>query len=127
LVVEVKDTEPKPYTEFDHENIENRNIINVDPTATVMTTTVKLEELVDPEEGDLLFHSHMWVKGSPLHLIVNNEKQKKLISAKVIKQLGCQQNHTCIHTTLGGFTRDDIFTLSNNVSCPMAFIPSRMR
>jgi hypothetical protein len=30
----------------------------------------------------------MWVKGTPLHFIVDNNNQKNLISAKVVKQLG---------------------------------------
>jgi hypothetical protein len=46
------------------------------------------EEPVNPEEGERLFHSHMWVKGTSLHLIVDSGSQKNLISAKVIKQLG---------------------------------------
>jgi hypothetical protein len=40
------------------------------------------------EEGEHLFHSHMWVKGTPLHFIVDSGSQKNLISAEVVKQLG---------------------------------------
>jgi hypothetical protein len=88
LVVEVKDKEPNPDSESDPENIENRQIIDADPTATVTTTTIQPEEPVDPEEGEHLFHSQMWVKGTPLHFIVDSDSQKNLISAEVIKQLG---------------------------------------
>jgi hypothetical protein len=70
-VVEVKDTEPNPDSKYDPENIENRQIIYANPTATVTTTTIKLEEPIDPEEGEPLFHSQMWVKGTPFHFIVN--------------------------------------------------------
>jgi hypothetical protein len=87
-VAEVKDMEPNPDSESDPENIENRQIIDADPTATVTTTTIQLEEPVDPEEGECLFHSQMWVKGTPLHFIVDNDSQKNLISTKVVKQLG---------------------------------------
>jgi hypothetical protein len=87
-VAEVKDTEPNPDSEFDRENIENRQIIDADPTSTVVTTTIQLEEPVDPEEGEHLFHSQMWVKGTPLHFIVDKDSQKNLISNKVLKQLG---------------------------------------
>jgi hypothetical protein len=59
--------------ESDLENIENRQIINTDPTAIVATATIQLEELVDPEEGEHLFHSQMWVKGTPLHFIVDSD------------------------------------------------------
>jgi hypothetical protein len=62
-----------PDSESDPENIENRQIIDADPTATIATTTIQLEELVDPEEGECLFHSQMWVKGTPLHFIVDND------------------------------------------------------
>jgi hypothetical protein len=32
----------------------------------------KLTEPTDPEEGEHLFHSQMWVKGTPLHFIVDS-------------------------------------------------------
>jgi hypothetical protein len=87
-VVKVKDKESNPDSESDLENIENRKIIDVDPTAIVTTTTIQPEEPVDPEEGEHLFHSQMWVKGTPLHFIVDSGSQKNLISAEVVKQLG---------------------------------------
>jgi hypothetical protein len=52
-----------------------------------MTATIQPEEPEDPEEGEHLFHSQMWVKGTPLHFIVDSGSQKNLISAEVIKQL----------------------------------------
>jgi hypothetical protein len=88
LVAEIKDKEPNPDSEYDLENIENRQIINADPTAIFATATIQLEESVDPEEGEHLFHSQMWVKGTPLHFIVDSSSQKNLISTEVIKQLG---------------------------------------
>jgi hypothetical protein len=33
-----------------------------------------------PEEGECLFHSQIWVKGTTPHFIVNNGSQKNLIS-----------------------------------------------
>jgi hypothetical protein len=57
LVAEVKDTELSPDSKSDPKNIENRHIIDTDPTVTVKSTTIQLEELVDPEEGERLFHS----------------------------------------------------------------------
>jgi hypothetical protein len=44
LVAKVKDKKLKPDLEFDPENIENRQIINANPIATVTTTTIQLEE-----------------------------------------------------------------------------------
>jgi hypothetical protein len=88
LVVEVKDTEPNPDLESGPETIENKQIIDVDPTTTFVTKTIQPEKPVDHEEGEHLFHSQMWVKGIPLNFIVDNDKKKNLISAKVVKQLG---------------------------------------
>jgi hypothetical protein len=38
-----------------------------------MTATIQPEEPTDPEEGEHLFHSQMWVKGTPLHFIIDME------------------------------------------------------
>jgi hypothetical protein len=43
MVVEVKDKEPNPDSESNPENIENRQIIDEDPTAIVVTATIQLE------------------------------------------------------------------------------------
>jgi hypothetical protein len=53
-----------------------------------VTATIQPEELVDPEEGGCLFHSHMWVNGTPLHFIFDSDNQNNLISVEVIKQMG---------------------------------------
>jgi hypothetical protein len=64
-----------------------RQIIDMEPSATVVTTKLQPGEPDEPEEGEHLFHSHMWVKGTPLHFIVDSGSQKNLISAEVIKRL----------------------------------------
>jgi hypothetical protein len=86
-VSEIKDKEPNPDLESDSKNIDRRQIIDADPIVIVMTTTIQPEEPIDPEEGERLFHSQMWVKGTPLHFIVDSGSQKNLISAEVVKQL----------------------------------------
>jgi hypothetical protein len=88
LVAEIKDKEPNLDSESDSENNGKRQIIDADPTAIVATATIQPEEPTDPEEGEHLFHSQMWVKGTPLHFIVDSGSQKNLISAEVVKQLG---------------------------------------
>jgi hypothetical protein len=88
LVTEIKNKELKLDSEFDPENIENRYIIDTKPTATVGTATIQPKETVDPEEGECLFHSHIWVKRTPLHFIVESDNKKNLISAEVVKHLG---------------------------------------
>jgi hypothetical protein len=87
-VAEIKDKESNPDSESDSENTGKRQIIDADPTAIVTTATIQPEEPTDPEEGEHLFHSQMWVKGTPLHFIVDSGSQKNLISAEVVKQLG---------------------------------------
>jgi hypothetical protein len=56
------DSEPEP----DKGNDRGKQIIDAEPNATVATTKIQKEELEDQEEAKLLFHSKMWVKGSPL-------------------------------------------------------------
>jgi hypothetical protein len=52
----------------------------VEPSATIATTKIQLGELDELEEGKHLFHSHMWVKGTPLHFIVDSGSKKNLIA-----------------------------------------------
>jgi hypothetical protein len=61
-----------------------KQIIDTEPSAIVATTKVQPSE---QEEGECLFHSQMWVKGAPLHFIVDNGSQKNLISSVVVKRL----------------------------------------
>jgi hypothetical protein len=86
-VAEIKYKDSNP-DESDSENTNKRQIIDADPTTIVLTASIQPEEPIYSEEGELLFHSQMWVKGTPLHFIVDRESQKNLISAEVIKQLG---------------------------------------
>jgi hypothetical protein len=71
-VVEIKDKESNPDSESDYENTSKRQIINANPIAIVTTLTIQPEEPIDPEEGEHLFHSQMWVKGTPLHFVVES-------------------------------------------------------
>ena len=48
------------------------HFINMDPTAIFSTTKIQREDPEDPEEGEHLFHSQMWVKGlhyNPLSIV----------------------------------------------------------
>ena len=62
--------------------------MNAVPNATIATTKIQKEEPEDSEEEEHLFHSQMWVKGSPLQFIVDGGSQKNLISVEVMKQFG---------------------------------------
>jgi hypothetical protein len=87
-VAEIKDNDSNPDSESDYENTSKRQIIDANPTTIVATATIQAEEPMDPEEGERLFHSQMWVKEILLHFIVDSGSHKNLILAEVIKQLG---------------------------------------
>jgi hypothetical protein len=62
-----------------------KQINDAEPSSIVATTKIQPEDLKEPEEGEHLFHSQMWVNGVPLHFIVDNGSQKNLISTEVVK------------------------------------------
>jgi hypothetical protein len=84
-VAEVKSYESYVSFDSDLEPKKGRQIIDVEPSATVATTKIQPGEPDEPEEGERLFHSEMWVKGTPLHFIIDRGIQKNLISAEVVK------------------------------------------
>jgi hypothetical protein len=86
-VAELKEKESKPNLDCDSKHNKGKHIIDAKPNATIVATTIQPEKTEELEEGECLFHSQMWVKGTPLHLIVDNEIQKNLISTKVVKRL----------------------------------------
>ena len=75
-------------SESDKWNEKWKQIIDANPCAIFATANIQREDPEDPEEWDCLFHSQMWVKGSPLQFLVNSESQNNLISALVVKWLG---------------------------------------
>jgi hypothetical protein len=87
LVVDMKASESEANFDFESNPEGGKQIIDAKPSATVTTTKVRPSEPEEPEKGECLFHSQMWVKGDPLHFIVDRGSQKNLISTKVIKQL----------------------------------------
>jgi hypothetical protein len=84
-VADIKDKEPNLDSEYDSENNGKGQIIDADPTTIFTTAAIQPEEPIDPEEGESLFHSQMWMKGTPLHFIVDSGSQKNLISGEVVK------------------------------------------
>jgi hypothetical protein len=84
----MKDKELNPDSKSDSKNTGKIQIIDADPIVIVATATIQPEEPTDPKEGELLFYSQMWVKGTPLHFIVDRGNQNNLISTEVVKQLG---------------------------------------
>jgi hypothetical protein len=74
LVVEIEEKESSPDSKSDLENNGRRQIIDADPTATVATAKIQPKEPVDPKEVEFRFHSQMWVKGTPLHFIIDSRR-----------------------------------------------------
>jgi hypothetical protein len=87
LVVELKASESKVDYVSESNPKGGKQIIDVEPSATVVTTKVRLSEPKEKEEGECFFHSHMWVKGALIHFIVYSGSQKNLISAEIVKRL----------------------------------------
>ena len=75
LVAELKAYESDVGSDFKSEpdkgNDRGKQIINAEPNTIVATMKIQKEEPEDPEEAERLFHSKMWVKGSPLQFIVD--------------------------------------------------------
>ena len=72
-MAEIKASELDAYSDTESEpkrgNDKGNKIIDADPNATVATMKIQKEEPEDSEEEEHLFHSQMWVKGSPLQLL----------------------------------------------------------
>jgi hypothetical protein len=70
LVAKLKASESDAWSDFESEldkgNDRGKQIIDAEPNITIATTKIQKEEPEDPEEAEHLFHSKMWVKGSPL-------------------------------------------------------------
>jgi len=81
LVTEVKASESDAGSDFESEPERRRWIIDAEPSASISTTKLQPSEPDEQEEGECLFHSQMWVKGTPLHFIIDSNSQKNLISA----------------------------------------------
>jgi hypothetical protein len=86
-VAEVKLSESDAGSYSESEPEKGRQIIDVEPSATIATTKIHPGEPDEQEEGERLFHSHMWVKGTPLHFIIDRGIQNNLISSEVVKWL----------------------------------------
>jgi len=87
LVAELNTSESNPSFDSNSELDKAKQIIDAEPNATVATTKIHPNKLEESEEGERLFHSQMWLKGAPLHFIVDSERQNTLILREAVKQL----------------------------------------
>jgi hypothetical protein len=88
LVDDMKALESYPCSSSDSYLENGKHVIDAELNITISTTKVYPNETEESKEGECLFHSHMWVKGDPLHFIVDSGIQKKLISLEFFKRLG---------------------------------------
>jgi hypothetical protein len=58
----VKASESNAGYDFDSEPERGRQIIDMEPSATISTTKFQPGELDESAEGEFLFHSQMWVR-----------------------------------------------------------------
>jgi hypothetical protein len=73
MVAEVKASESDAGSDSELELERGIWIIDMEPSATIANTKLQPDELDEQEEGEHLFHSQMWVKGTPLHFIVDSD------------------------------------------------------
>jgi hypothetical protein len=71
-VAEVKAYESYVGSNSESELEKGRRIIETEPSATVSTTKIHPDELDELKEGERLFHSQMWMKGTQLHFIIDS-------------------------------------------------------
>jgi hypothetical protein len=87
MVAKVKASELDAGFDSKSEPEMGRWIIDTEPSATVSTTKLQLGEPDELEEGERIFHSQMWVKGTPLHFIGYSGSLNNFILVEVIKWL----------------------------------------
>jgi hypothetical protein len=88
LMAKLKASESEVDSDSESNPEGGKQIIDVEPSATIATTKFWPSEPEEPEEGECLFHSQMWVKGALLHFIVDSGSQKNLISARGFQVAG---------------------------------------
>jgi hypothetical protein len=99
----------------------------MEPSATVATTKLQPGEPDEPEEGERLFHSQMWVKGTPLHFIIDSGSQKNLISVEVVKRLALPTMPHPQPYTIGWLCQGSDLASANSVDCRTTSSPSKTR
>jgi hypothetical protein len=78
-MAELKASESEADSDSESNPEGGKQIIDVEPSATVATTKVWPSEPEEPEEGEHLFHSQMWVKGALLHHDVYESRPRSVI------------------------------------------------
>jgi len=72
-VAELKASELEVDSDSESNPEGGKMIIDDVPNATITTTKVWPSKPEEPEEGERLVHSQMWIKGALLHFIFNSD------------------------------------------------------
>ena len=72
LLAEKKSPDPDSDSDTDAEQERGKQIIDAEPSATIATAKIQVEESEEQEEVECLFHSQLWVQGTVLHFMVEN-------------------------------------------------------
>ena len=86
LVAEVNSSQSDAVFEFESKVETGRWIIDVEISATIAATKVQCSESNKPNKGEPFFHSHMWVKGTLLHLALLTMPQPKPYTIGKLRQ-----------------------------------------
>jgi hypothetical protein len=89
-LAEIKEKESDPNLESNSKQDMGNNIVNAEHSVIIAITNIQPNKLEELEEGECHFYSHRWVKGNPIHFIVDDGRQKNLILTEVIKILTFQ-------------------------------------
>jgi hypothetical protein len=71
-MVEMKDFESEVDSDSKSNPKVGNQIIDLEPSAMVATTKFRQSKPEEPDEGERLFHSEMWVKGALIHFIFDS-------------------------------------------------------
>eukprot|EP00253_Pinus_taeda_P031704 PITA_31704 len=127
LVAELKVSESDACSDSESEpdkgNDKGKKIIDADPNATIATAKIHKNEPEDPKEEERLFHSQMWLKGSPLQFIVDSGSQTNLISAEVMKRLGLPTTAHPQPYTIGWLHQGRVLCVSQQCRLPYKIKP----
>jgi hypothetical protein len=73
-VVEVKSFESYVGLESKSKTEKGRQIIDAEPNTIVSTTNIQPDEPDETKESEHIFHSQMWLKGTPPHFIIDRSR-----------------------------------------------------
>jgi hypothetical protein len=126
-VSEVKESKSDAGFEYESEPERGRQIIDVEPSAIVATTKLQPAEPDEPEQGEHLFHSQMWVKGTRYTSSLIAVARRTSSQQRSSGGWPYRQRRTHIPTPLDGSAKEAISMSTNSVDCHTTSSPSKTR